>query len=334
MAEDGDDVNICDEDIDEIEDPDCGMYFNLYYSTFLITYVTDLDGIPIFGDAWEEKEVNDVANFNQEVQKLGQWSICAVCGRKRLQWLFVQEKIPLDHPKVQSLYRDNEPQMVNEGISDNCANVCIECWNDLKKREPLLPQFAKINGMNFGTIPPELSCLNRMEIGMISRVIPLVQVIYLRGGQLATSRNCIAFKRKVLDVVNRLPRAPRDTGIVYVKSPSSQRGVYGRYAVRPKHVREALDWLMQNNYRYRTIVIDEPLLQEFELNAEMETEEIDANIADRLRMTSFEPVDGEQGNIDGIDHVFVHVPDSDSLQDTLPVCFIYINSNITNFFFI
>ncbi len=290
----------------------------------------DCDGIPIYGDAWEVKEMEDIAAFNREVAKLGNWRICACCGRHRLNTLFLVALVPLTHPKLQPLIENNKMEIVDEGTVDNTANVCLDCWHDLNANTPKIPEYAKRNGFNFGKIPLELRRLNRMEIGMVSRVVPLVQVCTLRGGQLAHSSNCIAFKRKVLEVVNKLPRAPIDTGIVYVRSPSSQPGIYRHYKVHPRYIREALDWLIQNNYLYSNIEIDEPLLQDLELNVSMPTEEINADIAERLRNPTFQPIDNETESVDQIDYVVVHVPDSDTLVDALPVYFLLCCTNISN----
>ncbi len=86
------------------------------------------------------------------------------------------------------------------------------------------------------------------------------------------------------------------------------------------YIQETLDWLIQNNKLYKTIEIDELLLQELDINANMSTEEIDAIVAEQLQNPSFKPTDNMNDNFDQINYVFVSVPDGDTLVDALPVC--------------
>uniref|UniRef100_A0A1X7VD62 DUF6570 domain-containing protein n=1 Tax=Amphimedon queenslandica TaxID=400682 RepID=A0A1X7VD62_AMPQE len=64
---------------------------------------------------------------------------------------------------------------------DGTEWICLTCNHSLKRGN--VPGMAKANGCGFETIPPELECLNELELWLISLRIPFMKMVSLLGGK-------------------------------------------------------------------------------------------------------------------------------------------------------
>jgi len=116
--------------------------------------------------------------------------------------------------------------------------------------------FSAENGMDFGTIPPELSGLSLVEEALIARVHPVVFVFKIRGQQRAYSGHVMNFVQHVEQIATRLPNDIRSISTVILLNRDTPHGMV-QFRVRAARVRQALIWLKGNNQYYTDIIIDE-----------------------------------------------------------------------------
>lgn len=73
----------------------------------------------------------------------------------------------------------------------NDKNICTKCLNCLSNNRPLL--YTKDNNMDFGIIPDELKNLTMIEQLLIAIFHPIVQIFFLKGGQIGYRGHCVSF---------------------------------------------------------------------------------------------------------------------------------------------
>ena len=113
------------------------------------------------------------------------------------------------------------------------------------------PCFALATQMQAGEIPPELSCLNPLEVRLVSRVRCFMRVHVLKFGQKAVTGGCINFPVNMVEVCAKLPHTANDDGVILVhvgRFPGKPDGWC--YSVCREHV-----WLVKNNALYSDVSV-------------------------------------------------------------------------------
>ena len=143
------------------------------------------------------------------------------------------------------------------------AYLCHTCFKDLASQT--VPRFAFVNGFDFGEVPEEIRALNSMELRMIKRIIPFVTVFQPQAGALPfTKNNCVSFVNDVASFVNKLPRPPDDTAVLYASVPARDNKPQRFFEISAHRIRAALYKLKQINKRYADVEIDEQMLTDIE----------------------------------------------------------------------
>ena len=153
--------------------------------------------------------------------------------------------------KNQAFRCQNDFQMIQLSIGDT---LCCNCYRVLKKFD-FPHRNLRFNGLYAGEIPRQLQGLTLVEKRLISQINTFFTLIILPCfpvGQYAQKGFAIHFGNDISSIVSQLPRQVSNTGFVCFYSSNGQRK---RLPFRSKVVKEALDWLVDNNRFYRDIDI-------------------------------------------------------------------------------
>ena len=122
---------------------------------------------------------------------------------------------------------------------------------------------TKANGLGLETIPPELECLNELELRLISLRIPFMKMVSLPcGKQRGIHGPAVNDPCRVDTVVDVLPQLPSQCELILLKLKRklAYKGHYMYQYVRPTVVFNALKWLKINNPLYTNVNINEEWL--------------------------------------------------------------------------
>ena len=115
-------------------------------------------------------------------------------------------------------------------------------------------KWGAANNMIPCAVPVELACLSHVEKLLVCRYCPMMRITTLSKGMHVLNDNSIAFHQPLSKLVNVLPRALNDTGLLFVirglQSDLEKQRVSAEtkiYRVRREHIRGAILWLI-NNY--------------------------------------------------------------------------------------
>ena len=137
-----------------------------------------------------------------------------------------------------------ESEMDAPGFLKGIRHVCKSC---IKNGKGFTSWFL-------GQAPLCLSCLNQIEVSMISLVNPVIKFIVVRGSAVKCKANVFSITNDVQHIATSLPRMPGpEWAICRSKSASGGTSVT---SYRPAKVKEALVWLHQNNYLYKDIILN------------------------------------------------------------------------------
>ena len=128
-----------------------------------------------------------------------------------------------------------------------------------------MPVQSKANGLMLPTIPPELSCLNALEIRLISLRVPFMKMVALPSGkQHCIHGPAVNVPSKVDNICGLLPRLPSQSELVplKLKRKLAYKGHYLYDYMRPDNVMAALCWLKQHNPLYHNITINDNWVQD------------------------------------------------------------------------
>jgi hypothetical protein len=118
-------------------------------------------------------------------------------------------------------------------------------------------KYCGANNMDPGDVPSELKDLTFIEELLIARVHPLISVFKLKGLQYGYRGNVINFPQNVQKFATQLPH-PKENLLAIVNVRSEDKtGKIHDFRVRVKKVRDALQWLKNNNCYYKDIEISE-----------------------------------------------------------------------------
>lgn len=110
-----------------------------------------------------------------------------------------------------------------------------------------------------GKAPSVLTCLNQIEVSMISLVNPVVRFIVVRGGAVKCKASVFSITNDVQYIATHLPRMPGPEWAICRSKAANGGTTVCSY--RPALVKDALIWLKHNNHLYQDITLDFDLLQ-------------------------------------------------------------------------
>ena len=199
--------------------------------------------------------INDaISNFLTKI-RLGPDFVCTVCHRM----MYSTNVACFDRSK----YCKGTPEILAQVFSSRYVSrdgkewICLTCSRSLKKGN--VPAMAKANGLGLETIPPELECLNELELRLISLRIPFMKMVSLPcGKQRGIHGPAVNVPSSVDTVVDVLPRLPSQCELIplKLKRKLAYKGHYMYQYVRPTVVLNALKWLKINNPLYANVNIN------------------------------------------------------------------------------
>lgn len=115
------------------------------------------------------------------------------------------------------------------------------------------------------SIPIELQDLTQIEEMLIARALPIMNVYVKPGGQQGFSGHCINLPQQLSELAQSLPRHPRHVSLLLVTMKGKDNACQD-VVVRRGKVQQALNWLIQNNPYYKTVILDLDSLNSLPLN--------------------------------------------------------------------
>ena len=206
--------------------------------------------------------------------------------------------------------------------SDSCPKdctkyqswICYTCHRKIVSGN--IPAEAAFNNMTVEEIPKELKELNCLEKHLIGLHIPFMKVMALPHGGQKNIHGPVVCVPSNLKKVTKLPIKGDENMLLRVKLKRklSYKGYFEYQFVNPTRIREALDFLKQNNQWYENVTIDNNWgenLTESEENLEESQEELpqqeSQNDVQQIAIdTCLQPVDIAQ---EVLDHYFDDIYD-------------------------
>ena len=140
--------------------------------------------------------------------------------------------------------------------------VCKTCDRALKRG--VMPLQAKANGLQLSEIPPELSDLNALELGLVCLRVPVMKMVaWPSGGQGSVRGPAVSVPSRVGAICSMLPGLPSQSGLVplKLKRKLACRGHYMYDYITPQGPLDALAFLEANNPLCADIAVDEEWLE-------------------------------------------------------------------------
>ena len=134
-----------------------------------------------------------------------------------------------------------------------------------------------LNGLRLSNVPPELSCLNALEIRLISLRVPFMKMVALPSGkQICVHGPAVNVPSKLDSVCTVLPRLPSQSELIplKLKRKLAYKGRYMYDYVTPEKFLNALRWLKLHNPLYANVEINE----EWVLDAEIDDHDLYASL--------------------------------------------------------
>ena len=195
--------------------------------------------------------------------KLGPKYVCVSCNRM----MYKQSVVLYCKAKYAKASNELLDQIFHSDNSYNSSDgkkwVCKTCDSALSRGN--MPVQAKANGLQLSSIPTELSCLNALELRLISLRVPFMKMVALPSGkQRCIHGPAVNVPSKLDSICTMLPRLPSQSELIAVKLKRklAYRGHYMYDFVSPGRVMNALVWLKSNNPLYANIEINDNWLQE------------------------------------------------------------------------
>ena len=153
--------------------------------------------------------------------------------------------------------------------------ICCTCNAALTRGN--MPAQAIVNGLRLSNVPPELSCLNALEIRLISLRVPFMKMVALPSGkQRCVHGPAVNLPSKLDSVCTVLPRLPSQSELIplKLKRKLAYKGHYMYDYVTPEKILNALRWLKLHNPLYANVKINE----EWVLDAEIDDHDLYASL--------------------------------------------------------
>ncbi|KAJ3872530.1 hypothetical protein F5051DRAFT_463411 [Lentinula edodes] len=203
-------------------------------------------------------------------QKHIEESGCAICGRltpllqlsplKHVQKYLHILEVPNTIQKERLSAKDPKEFLNAPILADHCTQVCNECRASIRKGN--VPKYALAHGLWLGDVPDVLKKLRYIERLLIARVRYSCCFVRISNGRTKMKANVIAFEsptpklKDMDDVAAILFTGPtKPTADDFKRTP---------LLVRPKEVKEALQWLILNNPEYEDTQISQENLNSYE----------------------------------------------------------------------
>ena len=139
--------------------------------------------------------------------------------------------------------------------------ICIHCRQNLKQRNPKMPDQACANGLKLDDIPQDLQQLLTLERRLISFRLPFITIIVMRryGGHYKVSGPPVNVPTTLDQVINMLPHMPNQLQLypIKLKRKLEYKSHYMYDVIHKDHVIAALTWLKKHNNHYKDIEINE-----------------------------------------------------------------------------
>jgi len=138
--------------------------------------------------------------------------------------------------------------------ADGREYICKRCWNNVKR--DVMPAQCHKNRLELPPIPPELECLNDLEVRLLCTRYPFMKILCLPvGGQAGIHGSVINVPVDASKVCSSLPRSVDESGLIAVrlKRAMNSKSAWSYKYVRPSVVQAAYDYLTANNAIYREI---------------------------------------------------------------------------------
>jgi hypothetical protein len=149
-------------------------------------------------------------------------------------------------------------QFVSSKLSiDGRVYVCIRCCNCIKRG--VMPAQCQRNRLEVPPIPPELECLNDLEVRLLSTRYPFMKILCLpAGGQAGIQGSVVNVPVNTKQVCENLPRTMDESGLIAVKLKRAlkYKGACSYKYIRPAAVVKALDYLRKNNKLYTDVTFN------------------------------------------------------------------------------
>ncbi|XP_024120095.2 uncharacterized protein LOC112141236 [Oryzias melastigma] len=142
--------------------------------------------------------------------------------------------------------------------------ICHSCDSKLKRGQTP-PEWVG-NKLGVHPVPPELACLNSLEQHLIALHIPFMKMLALpKGGQNGIHGPITCVPANLVQTTNVLPRSDMEGSLLRVKLKRklTYKGHYEYQFVDTMHIRQALQYLKQNNQYYKDIEFNEAWLNDF-----------------------------------------------------------------------
>ena len=203
-----------------------------------------------------------ISNF-LSLTKLGPEFVCTCCHRM----MYKQSVVRCNHSKytktsstvLDQVFCDELNYISNDGIQW----VCYTCDRALSRGN--MPLQAKANGLQLCSIPAELSCLNPLELRLVSLRVPFMKMVALpTGKQRSIHGPAVNVPSKVDTLCTVLPRLPSQSELIplKLKRKLAYKGHYMYDYITPEKVLCALTWLKKNNPLYADIEINQEWLEQ------------------------------------------------------------------------
>ena len=160
--------------------------------------------------------------------------------------------------------------------------ICFTCHGKISRGT--MPPEAALNNLATSFIPPELACLNSLEQHLIALHIPFMKLLALpKGGQNGVHGPVTCVPANIVQTSNLLPRSDMDDSFIPVKLKRklTYKGHYEYQYVDSMRVKQALQYLKQNNVHYQDVEFNEAWLNGFcreqESVAEQDSVAVDGN---------------------------------------------------------
>jgi hypothetical protein len=116
-----------------------------------------------------------------------------------------------------------------------------------------VPKRALVNGFFRGKVPPELACLNRTEVSLVTIInVQTTLVMLPQRCHYGSRATAFSVMNDLAEVAEKLPRNPGVEQIAIIRTQNSSSPKDYRY--NPRKVLSALAWLVRNNHLYASVL--------------------------------------------------------------------------------
>ena len=165
---------------------------------------------------------------------------CPICHEVRTNLNISRISYPSNIPETSRIY----------------SHACSRCQADLKKNKSIPFRFSAENNMIPSSVPPPLQNLTPVEQALIARISVVMAVYNLRHGSSAARGHVVAIPVDLSTVEIALSLPPANIDVVVI-SREMYDGSIRDFQVRRTVVRNAIQWLKDNNIFYSDVCIDE-----------------------------------------------------------------------------